>query len=224
MTTSKRVVLSLLVAAVILFLAMLYWPLVVNNILRPTALVLWLLLRILVLSIHQKYFWYAMIFAAFIVLFRVLPQEQTEVQSEAYGETNAALINIGYWRGLFVYNGQSVQDQKNLKRQLAHLLTSLYASKQGTSSNFRLEEALQQGRIPLPENIHTFLFLPETPAASGPLKRFLHSIRKTPRKWIRQWSGQEKAEHFQMIDEVLSFMEASLEVKNDDSNLSQDKH
>ena len=53
-------------------------------------------------------------------------------------ETNAALINIGYWRGLFVYNGQSVQDEKALKRQLAHLLTSLYASKQGTSSNFRL--------------------------------------------------------------------------------------
>jgi hypothetical protein len=41
----------------------------------------------------------------------------------------------------------------------------------------------------------------------------LQSIEKTPRKWIRQWTGREKTEHYQMIDEVLSFMEASLEIK-----------
>src|SRR5688572_7144997 len=78
MNLSRRVVLSLLIAAIVLFLGMLFWPFIVNNIIRPIALAVWLLLRILVLSIHQKYIWYMVIFAAFIVLFRFLPQEQSD--------------------------------------------------------------------------------------------------------------------------------------------------
>lgn len=213
MNTSKRVVILFLSAAIVLFLGMLFWPFIVNNIIQPTTLVLWLLLRILVLSIHQKYFWYALIFIAFIVLFRLLPQEQTKIQSDRYLETNTTMVNIGYWRVLFTYNDQNIQNEKTIKRELLYLLTSLYASKQSTANNFGIHDALQQGKIPLPENIHAFLFPQEPPVSDGPLKKFFQSIRKTPRKWIRQWTGQEKAEHYQMIDEVLDFMETSLEIK-----------
>lgn len=224
MKLSKRVVVSILVAVIVLFLGMLFWPSILNNIIKPIALVLWLLLRILVLSIHQKYFWYAVILAACIVLFRVLPQAQSDSQPKTYVETNSTIINISYWHGLFLYTGQNAQDEKTLKRELTHLLTSLYASKQSTSNNFRLHEALQQGRMPLPENIHRFLFPQEPQVSGGPLKQFFQSIRKTPRKWIRQWTGQEKAEHYRMIDEVLNFIETSLEINNDDRKPSHHKN
>jgi len=224
MNTSRRVVISFLVAAIILFLGMLFWPFIVNNIIEPTALVLWLLLRILVLSIHQKYFWYAVIFVAFIVLFRLLSKKQSDIQSDTYLETNTTIINIGYWRVLFTYSGQNIRDDKTLKRELTHLLTSLYASKQSTSNNWGIHDALQQGKIRLPGNIQTFLFSQEPPVSGGPLKKFFQSIRETSRRWIRQWTGQEKAEHYQMIDEVLNFMETSLELNNDDRKLTQNKH
>ena len=224
MKLSKRVVLSLLIVAIVLFLGMLFWPFIVTNIIRPIALVVWLLLRILVLSIHQKYIWYVVIFAAFFFLFRFLPQEQSDVQSSVSSEPNTTILNIEYWRNLFIYNGQNVREEETLRRELTHLLTSLHAWHQSTANNYFIHDALQKGEIPLPGNIHTFLFSQEPPASGGLLKRFFQSIRKTPQKWIRQWTGQEKADHFQMIAEVLNFMETSLEITNDDRIRSQNKH
>ena len=221
---SKRVVLALLIAAIILFLGMLFWPFVVNNIIKPIALVVWLLLRILVLSIHQKYIWYVVIFAAFFFLFRFLPQEQPDIQSSVSPEPNTTILNIEYWRNLFIHNGQNVREDETLRRELTHLLTSLHASHQSTSNKFFIHDALQNGEIPLPGNIHAFLFSQEPPASGGLRKRFPQFIRETPRKWIRQWTGQEEAEHFQMIAEVLNFMETSLEITNDDRIRSQTKH
>ena len=83
MSRSKRFVLVSLVAALVLFLGLLFWPFVLATILQPIALVLWLLLRILVLSVHQKYFWYALVFAAVLVLFRLLRQTPSEAPSPA---------------------------------------------------------------------------------------------------------------------------------------------
>lgn len=220
---SKRFVLAFLIAALVVFLGLLFWPFVLNNIIQPTALVLWLLIRILVLGIHQKYIWYAVIFAAVLLLLRILRQTQSQVPSRASFETNTTITNISYWRGLLLYNGQDIMEDKALKRQLAHLLTALYALKQGVSNDFRMYDDLQQGTIPLPWNIHAFLFPPE-PVSGGPLKKYFQSIQKIPRRWIRQWTGQEKAEHHKMIDEVLNFVETSLEINSDDRNLFQNKH
>ena len=224
MNISRRVVLSLLIAAIVLFLGLLFWPFIVNNIIKPVALVLWLLLRTLVLSIHQKYIWYAVIFVSFLFLFRFLPDEQSDVPSHASREPNTAILSIGYWRNLFVYNGQNVRGEETLKRELTYLLTSLHASNQSTSNNSDIRDALRKGEIPLPAHIHTFLFSQELAMSGGPLKRFFQSVRKTLRQRIRQWTGREKAEHFQLIDEVLNFMETSLEITHDDRNRSQTKH
>jgi hypothetical protein len=212
---SKRLILVSLVAALVLFLGLLFWPFVLATILQPIALVLWLLVRILVLSIHQKYFWYALIFAAVLVLLRLLRQTQSEPPAQESFETNTTLTSISYWRALFLYNGPDVQEDAPLKRQLTGLLTSLYAWKQGTPTDYRILDALQQGAIPLPDTVHAFLF-PRQPEPGGPLKKFLQAIRKTPRRWIRQLSGQAKAEHDQRIEAVLSFLETSLEINDDD--------
>lgn len=213
MSISKRVIVSSLVAAIVLFAGLLFWPFIFNNIIEPTAVAVWLLLRFLVLSIDQKYFWYAVISLAVIFLFRLLRQEQSASQSDAYQDTNATILNIGYWRVLFTYNDQDVRDEKILQRELTHLVTSLYASKQSTSNDFHVHDALRQGKFPLPENIHSFLFAPEPEKAGGPLKRFLQSIPNNLRKWIRQWTGREKAEYYQTIEEVLNFLETSMEIK-----------
>jgi len=215
MNIARHVVISILVTAIALFAGMLFWPFILNNIIQPTALVAWILLRILFLSIDQQYFWTAVILVVIIFLFRLLPQEQAESQLDSYPAENAAIANIGYWRILLTYHDQNVRDEKTLKRELVHLLTSLYASKQRTAAKFDIYEALQQGEIPLPEHIHSFLFSEESQQSGRWIKKFFQSLQKTPRKWIRQWTGQEKAEHYRIIDETLTFMEATLEIKND---------
>ena len=123
---SKRFVLVSLVAALVLFLGLLSWPFILATLLQPIALALWLLVRILVLSIHQKYFWYALIFAAVLVLLRLLRQTQSEPPAQASFETNTTLTSISYWRALFLYNGQDVLEDKTLKRNLVDLLTFFF--------------------------------------------------------------------------------------------------
>jgi hypothetical protein len=216
MKVYRWVVVSFLAAAIVLFVGMLLWPFILNNFIKPTALVVWLLLRILILSVDQQYFWALMILVAGIFLFRLLPREQPGFQPADFPETNTTINRIGYWRVLFTYNSRELQEDKILRQELIYLLTSFYASKQGIGNNFGLHEALQQGEIPLPENIHSYLFPQAQQESGGPIKKFFQSLGSTPRKWIHHWSGQAKAEHERMIGEVLDFLETSLEIKNDD--------
>jgi hypothetical protein len=224
MKLSKRVGVSILFIAIILLAGMLFWPFILNEIITPTSLVVWLLLRIFVLSIGQQYYWAAIIFVVLFFLYRLLAQDQPAILSEELLDSNATINTIGYWRSLFTLTNYDIRDEQTLRRELIRLLLSLYATKQRTSADFRLYEALQRGEIPLPDRIHTFLFLDQPKESGRSLKKLVQSLEKTPRKWIRQWTGQEAAEHYRMIDEVLGFMETTLEMKNDNGKFNPNKH
>ena len=130
-------------------------------VIKPTALVVWLLLRILVLSIDQKYFWLALIFVPAVFVFRILSHARETVQPEVYLESNATLDNIEYWRVRFAGNSHNIWDEKTLKRDLLHLLVSCYTSNQNTSNNFDIYQAMEQGEVSLPEYVRDFLFSQE---------------------------------------------------------------
>jgi hypothetical protein len=219
MNTSRRVVVAILFISVILLVGMLFGPFILNEIITPMSLVVWLLLRMFVLSIGQQYYWGAIIFVVLIFLVRFLPQDQINVREDDSPDLNSTITTIGYWRNLFILTEHDARSRTPLKRELVRLLLSLYASKQRTSANFGLYEALQRGEIPLPDHIHTFLFLDEPKETGRSIRRLMQTIRNTPQKWIRRWTGQETAEYYQMIDEVLCFIETSLEMKNDDGKL-----
>ena len=71
MKFSRRMVISILFIVIILLFGMFFWPFILNNIITPIALAVWLLLRIFVLSIDQKYYWGAIIFV--VVSFSIPP-------------------------------------------------------------------------------------------------------------------------------------------------------
>jgi hypothetical protein len=204
---------------------MLFWPFILNDIITPISLVVWILLRILVLSIDQKYYWGAIIFiTAFFLYRRLLPPPQLTIQAEDFQNSNEIMRTIGYWRSLFTLTDQNIQADKTLKEGLARLLLSLHATKQRDLVYFQLYAALQQGEIPIPDQIHTFLFLEEPREVGRSFKKRVQFIGNTPRKWRRRWTGQESAEYYRMIDEVFCFIETSLEMKNDDGKFNPNKH
>jgi hypothetical protein len=216
MNKSTRLGFFLLLVIILLFVGVFFWPFILNEIIRPAALVVWLFLRIFVLSIGQSLYWIAIIFAVLVFLARFLSRSHSPLPPDESLDPNKTIESIRYWRIRFSLTTNSPRDQINIKRELAHLLASLYESKQRTSINFEIYDALQRGQIPLPDHLHTFLF-PEEPQESGrSIKKLLESIRQLPRKWIRRWTGQETAEQYRMIEEVLGFMETSLEIKNDE--------
>jgi hypothetical protein len=224
MKFSRRTVVSILFVVLILLFGMFFWPFILNEIITPIALTAWLFLRVFVLSIDQKYFWGAIIFVVAIFLFRLLPGYPITVPPEDFPDANDTMKTIEYWRSLFSLTDPSAYDEIALKRELMHLVASLYASKQRSSPNFIFYEALQRGEIPLPDHIHTFLFPAEPNKSKRSIKNLLRSARETPRKWIRRWTGQETTEYHRMIDEILGFMETSLEIKNDNGKFTPNKY
>jgi hypothetical protein len=224
MNISRRTAMFILCASILLLLGTLFWPFMVNEIITPLSLLAWLFLRIFVLSIGQQYYWGAIIIFVGFILFRLLFQEPTIVPSNVSEDSNATIKMIANWRTLFAPTDQDVRDDVYLKRELRRLLLSLYASNQGASDKLEVYEALQQGEIPLPKSIHDFLFLEQPNKTGRSLQALTLSIWKTPQKWIRRWTGQETADHYRMIDEVLRFMETSLEMKNDDGKFNSNQH
>jgi hypothetical protein len=215
--TPRRLVVLVFFLLLTLLIGMFFWPFILNEIIAPTSLAVWVLLRIFVLSIDQIYFWAAVIFiASFFLYRRLLPPAPPAFQYQDLQNSNATMRSLEYWFRLFTVIDRNVRDDRTLKRELAHLLLSLYTIKQHTSANFRIYDALQTGQIPLPEHIHALLFPEEPQGPRSFIKRLIQYIQETPRKWIRRWTGRETADHFRMIDEVLGFMETSLEIKNDE--------
>jgi hypothetical protein len=215
MHPSKRPVHLLLFLALLGLAGILFWPFILKDIIQPLALVLWLLLRVLVLSIDQKYIWGALIFLVAVFIFRLMLQDQVDAQSGDPSAADAALKPIAYWRNLIALEGQGGWENKTLRKELVRLMLSLYATKQRTPADFRLYDALKQGEIQLPPRIHAYLF-PDKPKDGGTsVKIFIQKLWNAPRKWIRRWSGQEARDQNRMLVEVLNFMETALEIKND---------
>lgn len=74
MNSSRRLTLIGFLLLLTLFVGLLFWPFILNDIITPASLVVWLLLRIFVLSIGQKYYWAVIIFlTAFFLYRRLLP-------------------------------------------------------------------------------------------------------------------------------------------------------
>jgi len=224
MKFSRRVDISIFIIVIILLVGMLFWPFILNEIISQTSLVAWLLLRVFVLSIGQVYYWGALILVVLYFLIRFLSPPKRNIRPGDSPDSNATIMAIEYWRLLFTLTDYNARDEKILKRELAGLLLSRYGSKQGNSSNFGIYIALQRGEIPLPGHIHDFLFLDEPKESGRSFKKLMQSIRTAPQKWIRRWTGQETAELYRMIDEVLSFIETSLEIKNDDGKIKPNTH
>lgn len=224
MKFSRRMIISILFIVLVLLFGIFFWPFVFNEIITPIALTAWLFLRIFVLSIDQNCYWGVIVFVVAVLLFRRLFDVPTTNPSGDTPDENDTVRTIEYWRSMFTLTKPSAYDERALKRELIHLVASLYASKQRSSPTFVFYDALQRGEIPLPDHVHTFLFPNEPKESTRPFKKFMRSVQETPRKWIRRWTGQETKEYHRMIDEILSFMETSLEMENGDGKFTQNKH
>ena len=224
MKFSRRTIVSILFVVLVLLFGIFFWPFVLNEIITPMALTVWLFLRIFVLSINQNCYWGVIIFALAVLLFRRLFDVPSTNPPGELRDVNDTVRTIEYWHSMFTLTNPNAYDDKSLKRELIHLVASLYASKQRSSPSFTFYDALQRGEIPLPDHIHTFLFPNEPKESTRSFKELMRSVREAPRKWIRRWTGQETKEYHRMIDEILSFMETSLEIENGDGKFTQNKH
>ena len=189
-----------------------------DNFITPIAFVLLLCWRIL-RSVDEQVYWIALIFAVVIYclirLYRWAQVEDTLEQTQS-PDSNAALKQISYWRTSIRLSGFKIDPSNWLERNLAKMLAALYASKQLHVTPYEVYSALERRQMPLPEPVYTFLFPAQSSGAKRSIKQILRNLRDIPRKQIRRWTGREKAEYYQLLDQTLKFMESVMENEHDD--------
>lgn len=205
-----------LVAGLVLFLGLVFHQFLLAGIILPVATVLWLLLRLFVLSIDQQIYWLLLIFLIVLFGFIRLLRVTGAPDPDPSPEPNPTLDRVHYWQTSILSNTREIGERNYLRQDLRRLLAARYAAGRQGSAHFEVEAALKQRDIPLPEPIYAFLFEaePEAPAQPffrdpvGSIARVLRSARQAPRRLLRRWSGREAAEYRRTIDEVLTLLES----------------
>jgi len=223
MKLSRRITLIVLILGLLFFLVILFRSFILENFVRPVSLMFWMGLRVLQ-SIDQNVIWGLVLFFAVILLLLRLGSEPATFDRTEPPATNTTLENVKYWRTAIMVTHDEITELNVLKRYLGKMLASAYAVKQPGSANLEIYNALKQRSIPLPEPVYAFLFPDAPPAARRSFRRFLAAIRDFPKKWSRRWSGRDVQEYYETIEEVLAYIETTLEIKHDDAESDSHNH
>lgn len=221
MKLSPRISLVILLLGLALFVGILFRAFILDNFVTPVALVLWAFWRLL-LSVDQVVYWGVLIAAAGVYTFTRLfffVRGPITVEPTTPSDTNTTLQHINYWRTLIYLTQDETEKYNSLRRDLCRMLVDRYASQQVEAAHFKVYEAVQQRQIPLPEDIYAFLFPAEPAGAQRSFRRILSTLKQIPRRRIRHWTGREVAEYYQSIEDVIRFMESTLEIQHDDEHL-----
>jgi hypothetical protein len=210
----------LVALSLVILLGVFYARFILDQILTPIALAVWLFLRLSILPIDQKYYWFFLIFVvamlAIYQLSQILLTARAEEPAEL-AESNAMLNEINNWNFGIQNFDSPAMDRRTIQQELASLLVLLHASRKSGTTRYETLMALKQRQIPLPEHVYRFVFTNlEDEAERPPVQRFLRAIQNAPRKWVRRWTGREKAQTYQSIENILSYIERSLETTNGD--------
>ena len=213
MKQPRRLIITSLFLAGVLLLAQVFSPFMLNDILMSTALTVWMLMRIFILSIDQQVYWLGLAVAALFALSRYSIQHLLLEDSEPLPKNDLIHTDIDLWKSYFTSYALDKNERFIVKRELTRLLVSLYASKHGVTANFMVADDLRSGEIPLPEEIHAFLFEEVRKQTRRSFKQILLDLWLAPRGWMDERSGRRRAEYYRNVGEVLNFIETSLEVK-----------
>lgn len=229
-----RVLALLLCLGALIPLTVVFQRFVLAAIIVPTASVVWLFLRLTVLSIGQEaYWWGALCLLPIVILARLSRGLIFGVSRVSPGHSYTARDQVSVWRSsILLGEGAALGEGGTdvLRRDLMWLFTGMYASRTPGSVHYKIREAFQSRLIPLPEPIFTFLYAERHPEPSPPVLRHpvlrarqvLLSARGSLRAWIRRKTGGARNDYFASIEEVVAFMEAFLEMKHDNTTQPTD--
>jgi hypothetical protein len=201
MKITNRKIVVLIIAGITVFTCILFSSFIFENILKPLTLILWLFLRIFVLSIDQIILWIitlAIVISFFI--YKISRIQSASIQNESSAAWNIFERKLEYWKLYFSSNPHNPEDIKSLKNVLSRILVSVYASRKRIPANFIVYDAFKKGEIELPEQVYSFLFENE-------MKRKWFD----PRTWISGFSRKKIIEYERGLEESLNYLEEFLD-------------
>jgi hypothetical protein len=190
--------------------ALLFGPEILEGVVKPLAIGLWMLFRIFVLSVDQIKLWTFLLLALFTIFaFRaalaLTAGSQGPRAEETAPDRNSTLGDVEYWRYMFAETPRDDREYGLARREFAKLLLSTYASKERLVNDFTLYERFKSREIPLPEGVYDFVFS-EGRAAPGTRMQ----------AWLRRVSGHDRIDYQRKLGQYLEFLKSYMEISDDD--------
>jgi MFS family permease len=218
----RRRAIGVLAAGTALAAAVLAGPWLWGAVVGPLALVVWLLLRLFVLSVHQAVYWVALVLAAAALLVGFLRRRARlglEPPDPAAPHRRRE-HPVESWRSLVEQTASGLPATPTFGwGGFVRLVVSLGALEQRVPADYLLHEALRAGQVPLPPDVHAFLFPPSEPCPAtwaARAARRARRLRGVPRRALRRLTGQDRADRLAAVERCLSFLETSLEMPRHD--------
>lgn len=196
---NRRLPVLVLSCGTALAAAILAWPWLRANAAEPLALVLWLLLRLLVLSIHQAAYWTALVLAIPVLLWAMLRRRAVSIAAPLPAARAMYAHPVDTWRWLVEQTAGGFPVLPSIGwNGFVQLAVSLRAVERRVRPDYRLHDAMRSGEVPLPPEVHAFLFPAPRPPAGGRAARLGRWLSRAPRGVLRRLSGRERAERLRI--------------------------
>jgi hypothetical protein len=212
----RRLALRIVLAGTALAAAVLAFPWLRANLVGPLTLTVWLLLRTLVLSLHQGVWWAGLVLAVPVLLAVLLVRRTHSLHEPEVFIPTARPHPVEVWRSLI---GETASGSPPLPtigwNGFVQLVVWLRSLERRIPPDYRLHDALQRGDVPLPAQVHAFLFPPPCPKRRG-LGAHLRAWLGAPGRAARRLSGRDRADRLRSVSHLLSFLESSLEMTRHD--------
>jgi len=213
MARDRRLPVRVLLGGMALAVAILAWPWLRAYLITPLTLVVWLLLRVLVLPVHQAVYWTALVCAIPVLLWITLRRRAVDASARFPPARFARAHPVETWRWLVEQTASGARALPAVGwNGFVQLTVSLEALERRVAPDYLLHDALRSGQVPLPPEVHAFLF-PRPPAR--PRRRAARLARwlgQAPRRALHRLSGRDRAERLRSMSRLLSFLEDSLEM------------
>lgn len=182
------------------------------NVVEPFTLAAWLLLRTTILSIHQRVWWGALVFAAPVLVAMLLYRRARALHEPEVAFRTARSHPVETWRALVEETAGGLVPLPTVGwNGFVQLVVSLRAVERRVPPDYRLHDALRAGQVPLPPEVHAFLFPPPRTKPRGPAAH-LRAWLGAPGRALRRLSGRDRADRIRSMSQLLSFLERSLEM------------
>lgn len=201
---SIRIIFFVIMISVITSLCAYFRLIILENFLKPLALILYLILRTFLLPIDQIILWGIMIFAVSIIIFMRFDDITAEGKPINESTKNFYAEKYASWKLCLSSDSRDAHSQKYLKRELISMMVALYAAGKRIPVDFRLFDAFKAKEIPVPEKIHTFLYAERS-----------HTISISLAELYNRISGHETDEYHRNLEACLLFLENYTEVHID---------
>ncbi len=194
--------------------AAIFPSLFLSYMLKPLAISLWLIWR-LVISVDQNAYWTLLLLGCAAWAIGLLTQSYGEVPAAPVSSTpHPVEAHVARWQTLLQNAFQTNDGEQALRARLLRVLAAINGIPEKMDSA-ELEDALAERRITVPRAVHEYLFSPTGGTARGrsrPLERFF----SWPASYFHRLTRRRAISDGAAIDEILRWMESMMELRHDE--------